>query len=173
MSHSYRKFSGVVSAILLTFACLSLLVSPGDDAVAFADETAEKSKGGSDWPQFLGPNRNGISPETNLIKSWPADGPKVLWRTAGGGGMSGTVIANGKLFTLVQKDGKQWAIALDALSGKPLWATPLADAYRNQMGNGPRATPAVSGEYVFTFTGEGILTALKVSSGTENLACSK
>src|SRR5678815_1500980 len=68
----------------------------------------------ADWPQFLGPNRNGISPETGLMKKWPADGPKEVWRVPGGVGMSSVAISGGKAMTLVQKDGKQWLLALDA-----------------------------------------------------------
>ncbi len=50
----------------------------------------------ADWPQFLGPARNGISPETGLMKSWPKDGPKEVWRVKGGVGMSGIAISGGK-----------------------------------------------------------------------------
>src|SRR3954470_18472315 len=80
----------------------------------------------ADWPQHLGPSRNGISQETGLLKSWPAGGPKEVWRMKGGVGMSAVVVAGGQLMTLVQKEGKQWLIALDAKTGKPIWQTPLA-----------------------------------------------
>jgi outer membrane protein assembly factor BamB len=119
----------------------------------------------ADWPQFLGPARNGISPETGLMKAWPADGPKEVWRMKGGVGMSGLAISGGKLMTLVQRDGKQWLLALEAKTGKTLWETPLAPEYENQMGNGPRGTPAISGDQVFVFTGEGILIAASTKDG--------
>lgn len=119
----------------------------------------------ADWPQFLGPARNGISQETGLMQTWPASGPKEVWRAPGGVGMSAVAIGGGKLMTLVQKDGQQWLIALDAKTGKPIWETPLAPEYRNQMGNGPRAAPAIAGEQVFVFTGEGILAAASATDG--------
>src|SRR6185295_11092213 len=119
----------------------------------------------ADWPQFLGPARNGISPETGLMKSWPTDGPKEVWRVPGGVGMSSVAISGGKAMTLVQKDGKQWLLALDAKTGKPLWETPLAAEYENQMGNGPRGTPAIAGDQVFVHTGEGILLACSTKDG--------
>lgn len=119
----------------------------------------------ADWPQFLGPDRNGISPETGLMKSWPKDGPKEVWRVKGGVGMSGLAISGGKLMTLVQKDGKQVLLALDAKTGKVIWETPLAPEYENQMGNGPRGTPAISGDQVFVYTGEGILIAASIKDG--------
>ncbi len=117
------------------------------------------------WPQFLGPERNGISSETGLIAAWPKDGPPEVWRAVGGQGMSGLAISNGKLFTLVQKEGRQWLACLDAKTGKPVWEQNLAPAYRNQMGDGPRATPAVAGDRVYAFTGEGILAAAKTVDG--------
>ena len=119
----------------------------------------------ADWPQFLGPARNGISPETGLMKTWPADGPKEVWRVKGGVGMSAIAVSGGKAMTLVQKDAKQWLLALDAKTGKMLWETPLAPKYENQMGNGPRGTPAISGDQVFVFTGEGILIAASTKDG--------
>jgi len=119
----------------------------------------------ADWPQFLGPARNGISSETGLMKTWPADGPKEVWRVKGGVGMSGMAISGGKLMTLVQKDGQQWLLALDAKTGKNLWETPLAPEYKNQMGNGPRGTPTISGDQVFVYTGEGIVLAASAKDG--------
>src|SRR5438874_1335432 len=79
----------------------------------------------ADWPQFLGPQRNGISSETGLLQTWPADGPKEVWRAAGGVGMSGPAISQGRLVTLIQNDGQQWLMCLDAQTGKPIWQTPL------------------------------------------------
>jgi outer membrane protein assembly factor BamB len=120
----------------------------------------------ADWPQFLGPNRNGISTETKLLDKFPSDGPPEVWRAKGGGGMSGLIISNGKLATMVEREGKQQVILLDAKTGKPVWSTAIAAAYRNSMGAGPRATPAIDGGLVFAFTGDGILAALKLSDGT-------
>src|SRR5439155_15021162 len=95
----------------------------------------------------------------------PEGGPKEAWRAAGGVGMSGLAISRGRVVTLVQKDGKQWLIALDAQSGKPQWETPLAAEYKNQQGDGPRATPTIAGDTVLAFTGDGTLAAAKVSDG--------
>jgi outer membrane protein assembly factor BamB len=117
------------------------------------------------WPQFLGPQRNGISTETGLIDAFPADGPREAWRIAGGVGMSGCSVSGGILCTLVQRDGKQWVIAVDSATGQSRWATPIAPAYANQMGDGPRATLCLSEGKVFACSGEGILTAINLSDG--------
>ena len=118
-----------------------------------------------DWPQFLGPQRNGISTETGLIDSWPDNGPIELWRVPGGVGMSGLAISRGLLLTLVQNDGEQRLVSFNALTGEKGWERTLAPEYKNGMGNGPRATPAISGDLVFAFTGEGILTAVNFQTG--------
>ncbi|GEM_PF-55442 len=121
--------------------------------------------GSAEWPQFLGPQRNGISTETGLMQTWPTDGPKEVWRAAGGVGMSGLAVSRGRLLTLVQRDAQQWLIALDAMTGKTLWQTAIAPEYRNQMGDGPRGTPTISGDRVYAFTGDGRLVAVGFNDG--------
>ena len=123
-----------------------------------------KSEAG-DWPQFLGPNRNGISNETGLLDKWPEDGPKVVWRAEGGVGMSGLAIAGGRVVTLMQGNGNQSVIVHDEKTGKRLQSVDIAPTYRNSMGNGPRATPAISDGTVYVFTGEGILAAVSIGAG--------
>lgn len=120
---------------------------------------------GDDWPQFLGPNRNGISTETGLINHWPAGGPTEVWRVPGGVGLSGLAVASGRVVTLVQKEGQQWLVAVDAKLGNPLWQTPIAPEYKNQQGDGPRATPTIAGDLVLAFSGEGILLAANLQDG--------
>ncbi|MEZ6124524.1 MAG: PQQ-binding-like beta-propeller repeat protein [Planctomycetaceae bacterium] len=117
-----------------------------------------------DWAQFLGPHRNGMSSETGLVETFPKTGPKIEWRTELGVGMSGLAVSRGKLVTLFQ-DERQYAVALDAATGKELWKTPLGPAYENAMGNGPRATPTIHDGSVYVFTGEGNLAALALDSG--------
>ena len=94
---------------------------------------------GADWPNWLGPLRNGSSPETGLLTTWPAAGPKVLWKVAGGDGYSSVAVAQGKAITVVQHDNAEFVLALDAVKGTKLWETKVADAYKNMYGNGPRA----------------------------------
>ncbi len=149
---------GLLFAGLMT--CLTLVVAR-HEGVAQTPQV----KPATEWPQFLGPQRNGISAETGLLKAWPADGPTEVWRSPGGPGMSGLAISRGHVVTLIHREGKQTVIALDARTGKPQWATVLAPEYHNGMGNGPRATPAIFGDQVFVFTGEGILAALNLSDG--------
>lgn len=76
---------------------------------------------GADWPQYLGPDRNGISAETKLLERWPADGPKEVWRVPGGVGTSGLSIVGNRLVTMLRRDEQQTVVALDARTGEPHW----------------------------------------------------
>ena len=120
---------------------------------------------GGDWPQFLGPNRNGISSETQLLKTWPSNGPTEVWRIPGGIGMSGLAIQDGRLVTMLQASGQQVILVADAQTGRRQHVIPVAPNYRNQMGNGPRATPAIQDGIAYAYTGEGILVAANLKSG--------
>lgn len=145
-------------------AAWSLLPAPplGSTTAAVA---AEKDTAAAGWPQFLGPNRNGVSPETGLIDSWGDDGPAELWRTPVTGGMSGVSVANGLVCTMAQSDGQQLVVALNAADGKVRWQTEVAPAYENSMGDGPRATPVITADTIFAFTGDGTLVALAAEDG--------
>ena len=119
----------------------------------------------ADWPHWLGPNRNGASPETGLLTTWPSDGPKVLWTAKGGDGYSSIAVANGRAITHVQRGGKEIVVALDAIKGTELWQTPIADAYKNSYGNGPRSTPTIEGEFVYVTSVSGPIACLNVRDG--------
>jgi outer membrane protein assembly factor BamB len=132
---------------------------------ALALTQAAQQASASDWPQFLGPTRNGISTETGLLEAWPEGGLKEVWRTSGGVGMSGLSIRGGQLVTLTQRDGQQWLVAFDAKTGQPKWQTALAPQYKNQQGDGPRATPTIVGQTVLAYTGDGVLVAANLDDG--------
>ncbi len=117
------------------------------------------------WPQHLGPHRTGISKDTGLVSVWPKSGLDVKWRSPGGVGMSGLAIQDSWVVTLIQKEGQQFVIALDRDSGTKKWETAVAPAFRNSMGNGPRAYPLCAEGKVFVFTGEGILAAVNLMDG--------
>lgn len=120
---------------------------------------------GADWPQFRGPNRDGISPEAAVLKSWPASGPKVLWKAPLGEGYSQVVSAKGRLYTLAQQGEEQVAIAFDGATGKRLWRTRIDGEYNDGQGDGPRSTPTVDGELVYALSAHGKLAALRAANG--------
>lgn len=119
----------------------------------------------ADWPNWLGPNKNGSSPETGLLTAWPAKGPAVLWKVPGGDGYSTVVVAKGRAITQVQHDGSEFVVALDAATGKRLWETKIAPEYKNQFGDGPRATPTIEGDSVYVYSPSGLLACLGADKG--------
>jgi outer membrane protein assembly factor BamB len=155
------RWTSVFAALLM--AGLSL---PFATAIFAQDSKAvAKSATGHDWPQFLGPQRNGISAGTGLLNSWTGDGPPEVWRVPGGVGMSGLAIDRGRVVTLVQRDGQQCVLVLDVADGRTRHVVPIAPEFTNAMGAGPRATPAISGDTAYVFTGEGVLAAVDLVAG--------
>ena len=119
----------------------------------------------ADWPQFLGEDRNGVSKEQGLVDAFPASGPVVRWRIAGGVGMSAVSVQGGLALTTWNAGGQQLLVALDAATGKMKWKTPMGNAYENPMGDGPRATPTIANQRVYAYSGEGILVAADLQTG--------
>jgi outer membrane protein assembly factor BamB len=120
-----------------------------------------------DWPQWLGPKRDNSSPEK--VAPW-TEPPKVLWRQPAGEGNSSPVIASGRVFVheKVKNQDAEEVVAFDAKSGKELWRGryPRA-AFQSLFGNGPRATPAVAGDRVYSYGITGVLTCFEAASGKQ------
>lgn len=120
----------------------------------------------ADWPQWRGPNRDGISVETGLMKQWPEGGPRQLWRVGGlGEGYSSMTVAGGKIFTQGQRGDSQFVIALDESTGKKLWEYDNGGAYRERRGDGPRSMPTVEGNRLWAFSAAGQLVCLDTQTG--------
>jgi len=118
------------------------------------------------WPQWRGPNRDGISKETGLLKEWPADGPSLVWKATGAGrGYSSFSIAGGKMYTMGLRGDREFVVAFDVATGKEAWATPHGSAFRNDRGDGPRGTPTVDADRVYALGGSGDLSALDARTG--------
>jgi outer membrane protein assembly factor BamB len=119
----------------------------------------------ADWPQFRGPNRDGISPEPGLLASWPGGGPRVLWKIPLGEGFSQVVVAKNRLFAFYGQGSDEVAAALDAATGKQLWRVRVDSKYMSDQGNGPRSTPTVDGNLVYVLSAAGKLAALNAANG--------
>ena len=121
----------------------------------------------ADWPQFLGPERNGRSSETGLSDSWSKEGPPILWEKAVGAGFAGPAVAGGKLFLFHRLGNEETVEALEASTGKEIWKQAYATDYRDQFNfdEGPRATPTVADGTVYTLGASGILHALSLADG--------
>jgi outer membrane protein assembly factor BamB len=151
----------------LTFVNLAVLLSP----TAFGD----------DWPQWLGPQRDGVYRETGVTKQIPAGGLPVLWRVPINGGYAGPAVAKGRVFVsdYVISDGKivnepgtrnkvqgnERILCLDQKTGKELWKYTYARPYEISYASGPRATPTVDGDRVYMLGAEGDLICLGFEKG--------
>jgi outer membrane protein assembly factor BamB len=121
----------------------------------------------ADWPQFLGPTRNGVSTETGLAKSWPDKGPPVVWEREVGEGYSAPVVSGGTLILCHRVGDEEIVEALDAASGKPRWKVAYPTKYSDALGkgDGPRSTPLIAGGKVYTLGAEGMLHCLDLKDG--------
>lgn len=120
----------------------------------------------SDWPQFRGPSRDGRSTATKLLKEWPAEGPKLLWRQPIGEGYATVVAVGDRLFTATSEKETEFAIALDAATGRELWRQNLGPIFvQTEFGSGTRSSATVDGEVLYIASGTGRLFALKTADG--------
>jgi outer membrane protein assembly factor BamB len=119
-----------------------------------------------DWPNWRGPQRNGISAETDWTDAWPAAGPPIAWKARVGLGFSSFVVAQGRAFTLGHADGQDTAWCFDAASGKVIWKhsypAELGDKY---FEGGTTGTPTIVGDRVFVLSRWGDLFCFEAANG--------
>ena len=120
----------------------------------------------SDWPNYRGPNHNGVSTETGWTAQWPADGPPVLWKTSVGTGFASVSVSGKRAFTMGNTADTDTVYCLDTDTGKTLWKysypCPLSPSMYE---GGPSATPTVDGDRVYTLSKTGDLFCLTLDSG--------
>ncbi len=125
---------------------------------------------GADWPHWRGPAGTGVSAEKGLLATWPAGGPKLLWKSkVAGDGFAGMAIVGGTVYTMGAVGNDEFAIAIDS-TGKKLWSTkigPVHDFKGNQWSRGPNATPTVDGELIYFMGSKGDLLCCKKVGGTK------
>src|SRR6266513_244196 len=122
----------------------------------------------ADWPQWQGPDRNGLSTETGLRKQWPAGGPPQLWTIATLGGGYGSIAVKGdQIFVQGAKDRQSVVYVLSRTNGRGLWSKALGPAGSNDRGSGPRGTPTVDGDRMYVLTENGQLACLRNFSGRQ------
>ncbi|MFV1993929.1 MAG: PQQ-binding-like beta-propeller repeat protein, partial [Verrucomicrobiales bacterium] len=120
----------------------------------------------ADWPQYLGPDRNGVSNETDWNRDWAAREPTVLWKADVGAGCSSIAIADGRAYTMGHSRGKDRVLCLDAATGKKIWEHRYPQELDGGLyQGGPSATPTVDGEHVYTVSKNGDLLCLASATG--------
>jgi outer membrane protein assembly factor BamB len=119
-----------------------------------------------DWHQWRGPNSDGISRETGLLTDWGETEPKQIWQRPLGLGFSSCSVANGRLYTLAGTEDAEFLFCLDAETGKTIWKAPSGGTYSDkQGGDGPRSTPTVVDDVVYSLGAEGDLLCLDNETG--------
>jgi outer membrane protein assembly factor BamB len=140
--------------------------------------------GAADWTQFRGPNHDGTSPE-KILTAWPSPGLREIWKEPMTDGFSAITLGGGKAFTLEAREvngaTQEVCVALDANTGRELWAVPLGIAkyegggdrgtQDNSGGDGPRSTPTYDGGKVYTYSSQMILKCMDAASGRQIWAC--
>lgn len=151
---SVRLAVGCVAAIVLVVAASARPLSRGAAV-------------GGNWPQWRGPQRDGVSNETGLLQAWPQGGPKLLWSAKGmGGGFSTLAIAGGRILSTGDRSDGQYIVAVSEDTGAPLWATRIGSTHDNSDGlGGARSTPTIDGDLAFVTTTDGGLFAIEVATG--------
>ena len=137
----------------------------------------------ADWPQWLGPNRDSVWPETGIVEAFPKDGPEVLWRTPISGGFSGPAVAGGKVYvtdrvlakgamnpadpfdTRTVVKSTERVLCLDAKTGKEVWKHEYECPYQISYPAGPRCTPTAHEGKVYTLGAMGDLYCLAADTG--------
>jgi outer membrane protein assembly factor BamB len=128
------------------------------------------SAGSADWPQWRGPNHDGISTETGLLKDWPEGGPKLAWEVKGlGAGYSSVSVFGDRIYSAGDKGEESFVEALNLSDGKPVWLAKLgkSGAVGQPQFEGPRATPTTDGELVFAVSQWGDMVCLRADNGKE------
>jgi outer membrane protein assembly factor BamB len=124
----------------------------------------------ADWPQFRGPNRDGHSTETGLLKEWPKEGPRLVWQVNDlGRGYATPSVAGGRIY-LMSNQGleDEFVSALDVKDGKKIWSTRIGKVGNpNQQPNFPaaRSTPTVDRELLYALGSDGDLVCLDAATG--------
>lgn len=121
----------------------------------------------ADWPQFLGPTRNGTYAGNDLARTWPKNGPPVLWQHPVGQGFSGPVVSQGRLILFHRLENQETIECFEAKSGASLWKFGYPTAYRDDFGfdEGPRATPSIFDGRIYTHGAEGVLACVDLATG--------
>ena len=118
------------------------------------------------YPQFLGPNRNGMLTGPRLARNWKAQPPQRLWLQPVGTGWSGFAVQGSRAITQEQRGEQETVDAYDLLTGAPLWSFAYPAHFQSTLaGEGPRATPTIAGNRVYALGSSGILNCLDLETG--------
>ncbi len=128
---------------------------------------ASSAVNAGDWPQILGPNRNGVAVGETFLPTWPADGPQIAWKAEVGAGYAGVAISDGKVVVFDRALDKERVLAFDLATGRKLWQTDFDASYRGGIDAdlGPRCVPTIADGRIYVFGAGADLHAVDLTTG--------
>ena len=155
---------GLPITALLAF--VAVLASCSQVQLPQPDGATDRDFPQGQWPQWRGPERTGLSTETELLRQWPPAGPSLAWSTSDlGEGYGSVAIQGGRVFVQGTQETKSVLFCLEESSGQTLWTTPLGNRLEHGRGPGPRSTPTIVGDHVYVLTENGDLACLQTDDG--------
>ena len=152
---------------IVTFACLVSVAAATLAGQSSPRPGAASASSAADWPQWQGPDRNGVSAEHGLLQAWPASGPPLVWSVSGIGAGYGSIAVKGdRIFVQGSSRGQSIVFSLNRADGKQVWSKALGPAGSNDKGDGPRGTPTLDEDRLYALTENGDLACLKAQDGT-------
>ena len=152
----FKKIRGAAAS-----RCVVIAASVGGLVVTLSAQSPS-----TDWPQWRGPDRSGVSRETGLLREWPRSGPALAWSAAQlGAGYGSVAVAGDRVFVQGLKNRQSVITSLDRSSGKAVWSVALGSSGENDRGSGPRGTPTVDGDRVYALSENGDLVCLMAADG--------
>jgi outer membrane protein assembly factor BamB len=150
----------MLNRFICSVFCCGLSVIICQTSVTAGDVASTK---GAFWPQWRGPQRDDIAPDKGLLAAWPDAGPPLRWTGTGlGTGYSSVAIVKGQIYTTGDRKDGEYLICLDDANGKEVWSKRVGDTWGD---DGPRSTPTIDGDSVYTLTPHGDLLRLSTADG--------
>ncbi len=159
--------------ILLCLLLIHFVVSTSNSNTMNEDgktkkESISSKNGKNEWSQYRGPNRDGVALSNTSIKAWPQGSqPFQVWRKPIGEGFSGIVIAGEQLITAIAEEDSEFLVSYEKATGKEIWRLALGKLFVEEMGNGPRATPTIDGDFAYILNSYGELSCVNIISGKQ------
>src|SRR5262249_9590000 len=170
MKHNRLFTLSLALPAALYFSCLLVRfggeLSSAKTADSFTPPNVVPS-GPSDWPQWRGPERNGLSKDAGLLKQWPTSGPQQAWSISNlGEGYGSIAIKGDRVYTQGTSGSASTVFCLNRADGKTVWSAALGPRLKESRGNGPRSTPTVDEDRVYALTENGDLACLSARDGS-------
>lgn len=156
--------------ILFCLLLIHFLSSTSNSKIMNEDGQTQKESVGSQngWSQYRGPKRDGVVISNTSIKAWPKGGqPFQVWKKPIGEGFSGIVITGEQLITALAEEDNEFLVSYEKATGKEIWRIALGKLFVEEMGNGPRSTPTIDGDFAYILNSYGGLYCVNTKSGEQ------